>query len=220
MWIEQINTEEFLRVVGPALQQCEADELAREVASRWTPQQLCQMLHDETADVRKVACVVLGLVGDGRCLRCLSRALHDPDPQVNQLAEHALWSVWFRIGEPTAQRQFRSGLTALESDQPSQAVSHFRQAQHSDPTFASAWHQCAIAHYLLDEYVAAIDCCRQAVELTPMHFAALATMGHCYAHLGQFADAAECYRRALTINPRLDGIATALGRIEKSLAHA
>lgn len=218
MWMQQVNTEEFLRVVGPALGRCGADELARQVNQRWTPQQLCQMLHDEAADVRKVACVVLGLVGDARCVKCLSRALRDAEAQVNQLAEHALWSVWFRLGASAAQKHFRRGLAAMESDQPEQAVFHFRQAQLADDDFASAYHQCAIAHYMLDEYAAAIECCRKTLELMPDHFAAYCTMGHCHAHLGHFAEAADCYRNALTINPRMEGIATALGRIERSLA--
>ncbi|QNN25307.1 tetratricopeptide repeat protein [Planctomycetales bacterium ZRK34] len=218
MWMQQVNTEEFLRVVGPALQRCGADELARQVNQRWTPNQLCQMLHDEAADVRKVACVVLGLVGDARSLRCLTRALRDADPHINQLAEHALWSVWFRLGSSEAQKHFRRGLAAMENDQHALAVSHFRQAQLAGPTFASAYHQCAIAHYMIDEYEPAIECCRQAVELMPGHFAAYSTMGHCFAHLGQFAEAADCYRRSLAINPRMEGIATALGRIERSLA--
>ena len=218
MWMQQVNTEEFLRVVGPALQCCGADELARQVNKRWTPQQLCQMLHDEVADVRKVACVVLGLVGDARCVNCLSRALRDPDAQINQLAEHALWSVWFRLGMSEAQKHFRRGLAAMENDQHTQAVFHFRQAQLADENFASAYHQCAIAHYMLDEYDAAIVCCRKTLELMPNHFAAYSTMGHCQAHLGRFVEAADCYRNSLAINPRMEGIATALGRIEQSLA--
>ncbi|MBI1368858.1 MAG: tetratricopeptide repeat protein [Planctomycetes bacterium] len=220
MWMEQVDTAEFLRVVSPALKRCGADELARQVSLRWTPQQLCQMLHHDHPDIRKLACVTLGLIGDQRCLKCVGRALRDPDVQVNQLAEHALWSIWFRTGNNESQRFFRKGMAALESDQPSAAVTYFRQAQRCDGQFASAFHQCAIAHYMLDEYLAAIECCRRAVELSPNHFGALATMGHCHAHMGNFPAAAECYRQALAVNPRMDGLASALGRIERATVHA
>lgn len=217
MWIEPINSDEFLRVVGPALDHASADDIARRVNERWNPRQLCQLLHHESAEVRKVACVVLGLVGDSDVIGCLTAALRDNEQQVNELAEHALWSLWFRDGSPQAQRYFKRGIAALERDEVECAVDCFHLAQVSDPHFAEAYNQCAIAHYILEQWDAAIADGRRAVRRMPTHFGALAALGHCYAQIGDLPQAADHYRRALSINPRLDVIAQALHRIESSL---
>ena len=55
------------------------------------------------------------------------------------------------------------------------------------------------------------------IELLPIHFGALAGLGHCHAQMGSLARAAESYRRALTVNPRMEGIAQVLRRLEESL---
>jgi hypothetical protein len=42
-------------------------------------------------------------------------------------------------------------------------------------------------------------------------------MGHCYAHLHQWAEAKRCYRLALAMYPRLEGIEAALQQVEEIL---
>jgi tetratricopeptide (TPR) repeat protein len=43
-------------------------------------------------------------------------------------------------------------------------------------------------------------------------------MGHCHAHEGNLAEALRCYRRALEINPSLEGIQQAIDELQKQLA--
>lgn len=217
MLIESINSDEFLRVVGPALAHATADELADRVTERWTVQQLCQLLHNESVDVRRIACMTLGLVGDEGAMGCLTAALRDRDSQVNQLAEHALWSLWFQDGTCEARCHFKRGLAALEREDARGAVHWFHRAQRTDPRFAEAYNQCAIAHYLLEEWDASLEACRRTVDLLPIHFGAWAGLGHCHAQAGDLAEAARVYRRALAVNPRMEMIASALHRIESCI---
>lgn len=211
-----VDSAEFLRVVRPALERNSEDELAEVVASHWTPGQLCGLMRDGTPDARKVVCLTLGLVGDMTCTPCLADALHDTDDQINRLAEHALWSIWFRSGSCRAMGHFRTAVTALNEGRYGEAVEAFHAAVEVDPGFAEAYNQCGIAYYLQDQWREAIDCCRQATELTPKHFGAWAGMGHCYAHLHDWPAAAECYRRSLEINPHMPAVAEALADIESS----
>ena len=217
MWIEPIDIDEFLQAVAPALDASSADELARRVGQRWTPQQVCGLLCHERPEVRKVACVVLGLVGAMAEARCLATALRDEDPKVNELAEQGMWSIFFRSGSDDATHHFKSGLAALERDDPREAAIHFHGAHVADPQFAEAYNQCAIAHYMLEEWDKSRRDCERAIELAPIHFGALAGLGHCHAQLGCFGKAAEFYRRALTVNPRMEGIATVLQRLQEAM---
>ena len=45
-------------------------------------------------------------------------------------------------------------------------------------------------------------------------FGAIAGQGHCYAQLGDLRRARECYRRALEVNPRMEGVAEAYAQLK------
>lgn len=213
MWMESFNAEELMRVVRPAIDRGAADEIAREVARRWSPPQLCPMLHDADPVNRQVAALVLGLIGTGDQIEELAASLRDPDDAVNHLAEHAMWSIWFRNGSPRAQRLFQRGIQAMEQGDPAEAVELLTDARRIDAKFAEAYHQAALAHYMLEEYDEAVGEALLCVELEPLHFGALATLGHAHAHLNDLPAAAMYYRKALTVNPTLEAIAGALDRI-------
>ena len=209
-----IDADEFLSVVRPALQSCDVQALAEAIQQRWQPCQLCELLEHPRTEVRRVVCLTLGLVGDIRVSSCLSEALRDEDSQVNAMAEHALWSIWFRAGSPLAQQSFKSGLEAMERSELPDAIAHFERAQRTDSCFAEPYNQCAIAHYLEDQWQPALDDCSATLQLVPDHFGALAGMGHCHVQLNDLDQAARCYRIALEINPRMHAVASALARIQ------
>ena len=52
----------------------------------------------------------------------------------------------------------------------------------------------------------------------PQHFGAMAGMGHSHANMKHWAEARHCYRLALAIHPRLEGIQSAQRQIEEILA--
>jgi tetratricopeptide (TPR) repeat protein len=212
---QPIASDEFLAVALPALQRRDPEHLADQVNQRWDARQLCQLLYEGTPDARKVVCLTLGLVGDMQCVSCLAGALHDPDEQMHAMAEHALWSVWFRAGGDQAIGRFRCGLEAMEANELPCALEQFHRAVELDPNFAEAFNQCAIAHYLLEQWSQTIEDCQEAVQRVPVHFGAHAGMGHAYAQLGDLEQAAACYERALAINPRMPTIQQALQRIRE-----
>ena len=86
-----------------------------------------------------------------------------------------------------------------------------------DPDFAEAYNQCAIAHFFLGQWEAAIRDSRRALTLMPSHFGAMSGMGHCYAHLGDLEAALRCYRESVRINPRMTAVADAIERLEAKL---
>jgi tetratricopeptide (TPR) repeat protein len=204
--LESIDAQQFLDAVMPALRKGDPAQLASDVRARWQPQQLCSLLHHSQADIRRTVAVTLGLVGDPEVIPDLAQALHDPDEQVNQMAEHGLWAIWFRQGDPCATKPFRDGVALLATESYEQAIACFRQSMAIDPRFAEAFNQCAIAHFFQYDWIRSIECSRQAVMLMPLHFGAIAGMGHCHTEMGDLGRAEGCYRRALAINPRMPAI--------------
>lgn len=213
-----INPEEFISTLEPSLRQGKVEEALRCVRMRWTAPQIIALLSDKAPDVRKVAALALSLVGDRAAVQPLAVALHDSDAMVCQVAEHALWSVWFRLGRGRAVCLVKCGNNHLHHGNYVCAIEKFTQALQEDPQFAEAFNQRAISYYLTERFTEAIEDCRSALALMPQHFGAMSGMGHCHAHLCQWRQARHCYRLALAIHPRLEGIQSSLTQIEQLLS--
>ncbi len=205
----------FIETVQPLLERQDLPGLMSLLKTRWTGDQLRGLLTGNHTDAKKVALLALGLVGTGCCLPELARQLQDPDPMVNEMAEHALWSIWFRMGTPPANHELGRGAQALGRREFDQAITHFERAIEACPKFAEAYNQRAIVHYLQEHWARSIEDCRMTIELMPFHFGALAGMGHCYAHLGKLRRAIRCYEKALAVNPHLSCVTQAIGELKR-----
>lgn len=213
--LEPINPVEFIERVQPLLERQDMPGLLGLLKSRWSYDQLKQLVSSGHPDARKVACLAVGLVGGPCCIPSLARQLLDPDPLLNEMAEHALWSIWFRCGTPEANCLLTRGAAAMDRREFDCAERLFTQAIHADPTFAEAYNQRAIVHYLQERFEPSLEDCAQVVERMPCHFGAWAGMGHCHAHLGHIPQAIRCYRKALELNPHLSCLAEAIRELEQ-----
>ncbi len=212
-----IDPEKFVRDVEPILQRQDLAGLLEFIKHRWTAEQIVSLLKCRCCDARKVAALCLSLVGCPGCLDELAKQLKDPDPVVNEMAEHAMWSIWFRGGTPEANHQLARGALALNRRDFEHAIRHFNRAIELCPECAEAYNQKALAEFLLDRYEDSIHDSRVAVKLMPIHFGAWAGMGHCHAHLGQLAEAVEAYEQALAINPHMKDVRLAVTELRRRL---
>ena len=210
----------FVREVEPLLEANDLPGLIAHLDARYDAPQICSLLNSDLCDARKCAALALALVGRGDCVESLAAHLRDADPMVNEMAEHALWSVWFRGGDGEANARVVRGCEALGRQNVAAAEAHFSAAVARCPCFAEAWNQRAIVRYLLEEFDASLTDCRRAVDLMPCHFGAWAGVGHCLASQGDYPAALEAYRRALAINPHLDCVAETVRSLERRAARA
>ena len=208
-----IDPDQFVRLVQPQLERPDPQRLLEFLKSRWTGRQILELVRGPNEDARKVAALCLSLVGTTCCVPEIATLLKDPDPTVNHLAEHALWSIWFRAGSPEANHQLHRGAQALERRDFQHALAHFDRAIQLSPDFPEAYNQRAVGHYLLEEYADSLADSKRAVKLMPLHFGAWAGMGHSYAHLGDLPRAIEAYERAVEINPHMHAINQALDEL-------
>ena len=212
--MSRISPDIFLQTVTPALQRGDILQLRDRVLARWTPLSLCPLLQVPDLALRRTVVVTLGIVGDREVVGSLTRCLHDADDQVHRFAEDALWSIWFRGGKPAATEHFQAGTAALADEKYARAADEFAIAAHHDPDFAEAYNQLAIAYYLDQNWAGSRRACQRALALMPMHFGALAGLGHVHAHCGEICAAVDAYRRALSINPRMTAIREAKAKLE------
>jgi tetratricopeptide (TPR) repeat protein len=217
MELDLIDPAEFVATVHPLIESQNSVALLRLLESRWTCTQITRLLNDADRDVRKVAALALALVGGECCVPDIAKQLKNPDPVVNQMAEHALWSIWFRSSTMEANHELCCGSMSMNKKEYEKSVGHFSRALEIDPTFAEAYNQRAIAKYLQERYDESMEDCTRAIQWMPFHFGAWAGMGHCYTHQGRFHEALECYTKALEINPHFGGIGKAVNELKKRL---
>src|SRR5437867_8764044 len=82
-------------------------QFKQEVGKRYGEATLERLLWTATPEVRQAAVLALGLVGTMAANESLAAMLHDEDEQVQQLANDALWAVWFRGDSPELHRQLQ-----------------------------------------------------------------------------------------------------------------
>lgn len=211
-----LDPDRFVADVQPLLERKDAPGLLALLQSRWRPEDILKLLTSRHPDARKVAALAIGMVGTRCCIEPLCRLLKDPDPITNEMAEHALWSIWFRLGTPQANHELARGALALNRRDLAHAIGHFDRAIELCPDFAEAYNQRAIALYLLERHEPCIQDCRKAVQLMPIHFGAWSGMGHCHVALRRFDEAIACYTKALEINPHLNCLKQSIEELRKN----
>lgn len=181
----------------------------------YTQGTLQRLAEHPRAEVRRSAVLALGFLGDYETNHVVGRALCDEDRTVRMLAENGIRNVWARAGNEE-QRQMLGIVSRLNSAQ------HFEEANHratelieKAPWFAEAWNQRAIARYALAQYAESIRDCHQALEINPYHFAAASGMGQAYVQLENHVSALESFRRALRLNPNLEGVRAQVTRLTR-----
>ncbi|MEO0966460.1 MAG: tetratricopeptide repeat protein [Planctomycetota bacterium] len=204
---------EFVQAVRGPLEAGDAEALVREVDRRWTASEVSGLLGASDGCVRGAVAVVLGMIGTTSQLGVLSRALHDEDASVRQMAEHALWSVWLRCGADAALGPMHDGIKALAEDRVPAAIDHLEEALRRDPEFAEAYHQLGIALSSQERWAEAAEAFCAASTRLPSHFAAWAGLGHCCCQLGRWERALCAYRKAMSIHPRLADLPEAIERV-------
>ena len=144
----------------------------------------------------------------------LIAALRDSDDIVRAIAEEALWAVWSRSGEARVDDLFRRGVSEMSGERFSEAIATFTRVIELRPDFAEGWNKRATTYFLAGEYRRSLADCDEVIKRNPNHFGALSGYGQIYLQLDQPDKALEYFRRALEVNPNMDGVQTMINRLE------
>ena len=199
--------KDFVAKVKPALEAQDWARLTTTLKANWTSEQVISLLSSEDNDARKIAALCVGLIGQSCCLPELAKNLRDQDRVVVEMAEHAMWQIWFRGGSEEANTHVARGAAALNSQQVERAIEYLNEAIKLCPTFAEAYNQRAIAYYVSEQYEQSIADCLHVTKLMPLHFGAWSGLGHSHLALGNIKDAITAYQKAIEVNPHLECIA-------------
>lgn len=213
MSLSYTHGREFVCETRPILERQDAGELVRYLERRWPNASLLEMLSCGHEDAVKTALVCLAYRGTMAELSSIARFLGDDDPVTSAVAEHAMWCIWFRSGNESADAHLTRAVQLISESHMSEAIAELDELVSAHPWFAEAYNQRGIAYFLQEDYARSADDCRRALELNPYHFGAMAGLGHCYASLGQLDQALDAYCNALQLHPKLEGIRQSIQQI-------
>jgi tetratricopeptide (TPR) repeat protein len=163
---------------------------------------------------RARAVITLGREGRMADVPALLERLRDDQPAVRGLAEQAIWAVWSRSRDPAVDAIFARGVAEMEAGEFAAAIETFTRVTQLKPEFAEGWNKRATVYFLVGDYQRSLADCDEVVRRNPNHFGALAGYGQIYLHLNNLDKALEYFRRALAVNPNLDGVRTMIEALE------
>jgi tetratricopeptide (TPR) repeat protein len=174
-----------------------------------------RLVFDSRRQVRRAAVLALGFLGQYEANHTLGMALQDEDRTVRTLAENSIRCIWTRVGNEDDRWELSAIMKLNASRQFDKVVRRATQLIRRLPSLAEAWNQRAYAQHALGRYAESIRDCHEALEINPYHFVAAVGMGRAYLELGNATLALECFRRALRLNPDLEGVRAQVERLER-----
>jgi tetratricopeptide (TPR) repeat protein len=187
------------------------------VAERYAQGTLQRLAESADSGVRRGAILALGFLGDYDANQTIGRALHDRDRTVRILAENGIRRVWCREGSREQRQHIEVVARLIAAGQYDEAAARASELIEQAEWFGEAWNQRAVACFRLGRLADSIRDCHQALELNPYHFEAAVSMGQAYLQLGNQVSALECFRRALRLNPNLEGVRVQVDRLSRSI---
>lgn len=190
------------------------DAFRRDVDARYTEGTLCRATYADDVRVRRAAVLALGVGGSFACNATVARRLKDKDPAVRSMAVNALWAIWSRADTPENNAALEDVQALIERGRLDEAVRRADRLIAAAPSFAEAYNQRAIAHFLAGRLTDSAADCRRALDLNPYHFGALGGLGQCQIGLRQRAEAVRTFRRALELQPYNDSLRATVAELE------
>jgi len=166
-------------------------------------------------EVRRAAVLALGFLGQYDANHILGCALQDEDRTVRTLAENSIRCIWTRVGSDDDRWELNAIMKLNASRQFEKVIRRATLLINRVPAIAEAWNQRAYAHHALGRFAESIRDCHETLEINPYHFIAAVGMGRAYLELGNAVSALESFRRALRLNPDLEGVRAQVDRLAR-----
>jgi tetratricopeptide (TPR) repeat protein len=180
-------------------------------------EQAVQSLSHADAQTRRDAASRLGEVGSMADVTLLVKALRDPDEDTREHVEQALWRIWARSGDPEVDRLYQTGIQQMNAGDLQQSIVTFTRIIELKPDFAEGWNKRATLYFLVGDLRKSLADCDEVMKRNPYHFGALAGYALIYIRLEYYDRALEYSRRALDVNPNMDGVRRNIELIERLL---
>lgn len=197
------------------LEHPDSASFSTKVSERYSPGTLERLAQHTQRELRRAAVLALGFLGSYENNSVLGCALQDNDRTVRILAENSIRQVWTRAGDDVDRTRLSAIIRLNAARQFEKVIRMAAQLIERSPALAEAWNQRAYAQHALGKFSESVHDCHEALEINPYHFIAAVGMGRAYLELGNPVSALESFRRALKLNPDLEGVRAQVARLAK-----
>jgi tetratricopeptide (TPR) repeat protein len=130
-----------------------------------------------------------------------------PDDASAKAIEDRIWARWISSGSDTCNLLMTRVKAATDDKDFDLALKLLNAVIALKPGYVEAWNRRATVYYLQQDYAHSIADIAQVLAREPRHFGALSGLGLMLQEIGDDKHALDAYRKALEIDPHLDGIA-------------
>jgi tetratricopeptide (TPR) repeat protein len=194
-----------------------AEVFGARVAERYAIGSLERLIAIGDRMARRAAALAIGLLGDYGSNATLGRALVDHDRGVRMLAENGIRFLWCRAGTLTQRKHLEAVVSLNAARRFQEAIDEATGLLQAAPCLAEGWNQRGLALFSIGRFAQSISDCNQALEINPYHFGAATGMGQSHLQLNNRTSALECFRRALKLNPNLEGVRAHVLYLQRTL---
>jgi tetratricopeptide (TPR) repeat protein len=143
--------------------------------------------------------------------------LTDADEPMRVITAAAVWQIWSRSGDAAIDKLFARGVEQMAAAQLDDALKTFDSIVRRKPDFAEGWNKRATILFLLGRHKESLKDCDEVLKRNPNHFGALSGAGQIHLLLGNPQEALDFFRRAVNVNPGLEGPAQTIPLLEQLL---
>lgn len=133
-------------------------------------------------------------------------------PEANAI-ETEITKIWLESGSDTVDVLMTRAQVAFEAQDLATAKKLYDSVTEMRPDYSEVWYRRAELLLAMDSQQEAAADLSKAIELEPRHFKAYAVAGRLAETSGDRAAALDAYRRAVKLNPMLEGIARRAGQL-------
>jgi len=147
----------------------------------------------------------------------LIQTLADADEALRVITAAAVWQIWGRSGDAAVDKLFDRGIQQMETAQLNDALATFSEIVRRKPAFAEGWNKRATVYFMLGRNEESLKDCDEVLKRNRNHFGALSGAGQIHLQLGNPQQALDFFRRAVDVNPALEGPAQMIPLLEQLL---
>jgi Flp pilus assembly protein TadD len=138
-------------------------------------------------------------------------------PEEAKPIEEQIFALFEASGSPSVDLLMARGTAAMAGGDDDTAKKLFVSVTDIAPNFAEGWHQRAQTQIQDGDDEAAMLSLEKTVTLNPRQFEAMSQLGDLLEDYGNKAGALKMYRRALVLDPQLEGAAKHVTALERDV---
>jgi Flp pilus assembly protein TadD len=128
--------------------------------------------------------------------------------------ENTIEALWTQSGSDTADLFAARAVDMLtEAQDQDGALRMLNAALEAKPDYAEGWNKRATLFFMKGDYAHAMRDIRETLRYEPRHYGAWAGLGRILDQTGDSRKALDAYRRAIAINPYMDGLKDEVARL-------